>query len=428
MKIAIAGYGLEGKVNYEYYAHQGHDVTIADERGSLDDLPKGVSTILGKGALQQLSGFDMVVRTPGIATKKIHTDGKIWSATNEFFDKCTTPIIGVTGSKGKGTTCSFITEILRASGKKVELVGNIGRPALEVLDAANKADVVVYELSSFQLWDLEYSPQVAVVLHIEPDHLDVHSSFDDYLQAKANIVNHMSADDKVYVHPTNQHAHTIVGNTVGFVRKYADAATGIAYVENDVFYRNGNQLCGVGVISLPGRHNLDNACAAIAAVSTFDVSDDAVIAGIGAFSGLPHRLKCVREFDGVRYYDDSIATTPGSAIAAIRAFDEPKILILGGSSKGADYAELVDVIMASNVKKLILVGEEAPKLEAALASADVSYVSLGMTTMTEIVEECQTSAELGDVVILSPAAASFDMFNSYSDRGDQFIEAVNELQ
>ncbi len=427
MKVAIVGYGIEGRVNYDYYHRAGHDVTIVDERDELSDLPKQAPVILGVGALQKLNGFDLIIRTPGIAPQKIVTDGKMWSATNEFFARCTTPIIGVTGSKGKGTTCSFITEILRAAGKKVELVGNIGRPALAVLDEANAADIVVYELSSFQLWDSQYSPHVGVVLHIEPDHLDVHRSFEDYLEAKANIVRYMKSDDTAIVHPTNVHAHTIASYCPAEVRHYQDASDGLAYVDGGFFHRNGQAICSVTAVTLPGAHNLDNACAAIAAVAKFDVSDMAIEKGLAGFTGLPHRLKFVRELEEVRYYDDSIATTPGSAIAALRAFTEPKVLILGGSGKGADYQELVEEITRHAVRKLILVGRESERIERALHDSDVPYVRLGMTTMSEIVEESHDAAQPGDVVILSPAAASFDMFNSYSDRGDQFIAAVNEL-
>lgn len=427
MNIAIVGYGLEGKANYEYFSKRGHCLTIVDEREKIEDLPEDAHVILGAYAFSQLSGFDMIVRTAGVAPYKLSTDVKIWSSTNEFFAQCTTPIIGVTGSKGKGTTASFIAEILRASGKKVELLGNIGRPALEALDEANAADVVVYELSSFQLWDLQRSPSTAVVLHIEPDHLDVHASFEEYLEAKSHIVMHMSAEDEVYVHPTNPHAHAIVSQTAATVRKYNDSTEAVSYVQDGMFYRHGKELCSTDVVALPGAHNLENACAAIAAVSSYDVPDEAVVKGLRAFTGLPHRLKFVREVDGVKYYDDSIATTPGSAIAAVRAFSQPKILILGGSHKGAEYAELARKIAAANVKKMILIGEEASRLEEALVDVAVPYVLLRSTTMSQIVEECSVAAEEGDIVILSPAAASFDMFASYSDRGDQFIAAVNEL-
>ena len=191
MNIAIAGYGIEGKANYDYWVKDpANHLTIIDERdeASIEDLPVDAATITGEAAFEKLQGFDLVIRTAGLAPHKIKTDGKVWSATNEFFAKCPAQIIGVTGSKGKGTTSSFIASILEAAGKKVWLVGNIGTPSLTILDHIQPTDVVVYELSSFQLWDLERSPHVGVVLFIETEHLDVHLNMNDYVQAKIRLL------------------------------------------------------------------------------------------------------------------------------------------------------------------------------------------------------------------------------------------------
>lgn len=428
MKIAIAGFGLEGQANYAYYFNQGHEVTIADERAiPVTELPYGATALLGEGTFSQLNGFDMVVRTAGLSPDKITTDGKIWSGTNEFFEKCPAPIIGVTGSKGKGTTASLITAILRAAGQTVHLVGNIGEPAIGQLEHIAPTDVVVYELSSFQLWDAQRSPHVAVVLYIEPEHLDVHKDLQDYIDAKAHIARHQTEGDIVIYNKDNAYATDIANQSLAAKIPFQHEKA--AHVDDGAFWFGGNRLCSIDALQLPGIHNLDNACAAITATWKW-VKDPSVIAeGLSSFIGLPHRLRVVRTVDDVTYYDDSIATTPGATIAAINAFTQPKVVILGGSDKGADYKALAQHIVDSNVTYVLLIGEEAPRIEKALKKAKyTAYTTLGShVTMKEIVKRAHTQAQPGDIVILSPACASFGMFKNYSDRGDQFIEAVNTL-
>jgi UDP-N-acetylmuramoylalanine--D-glutamate ligase len=425
MKVAIAGYGVEGKSNYTYFLNQGHEVVIVDEH-EVKDAPVDASVIWGEGAFSRLNGFDMVIRTAGLAPRKIVTDGKIWSATNEFLAKCPVPVIGVTGSKGKGTTCSLIASILRAGGHTVHLVGNIGVPALDVLPSIQTGDIVVYEMSSFQLWDAEKSPHVAVVLMIEPDHLDVHKNFDEYVGAKANIAAHQTAIDLVVYKAQNSLSSSIASTSPGDRVGFPWVQT--AHVKDGAFWYGDIRLCDVDALKLPGVHNLDNACAAIDAVWRW-VKDGAVIAkGLSTFTGLPHRLKFVQEIQGVKYYDDSIATTPGSAIAAMYAFSQPKILILGGSSKGADFTEVARTAKEVGVKMAILIGEEAMKLQPLLENVDVPLINLGTNvSMEEVVDVARKFAALGDVVVLSPACASFGMFKNYADRGEQFIAAVNAL-
>lgn len=451
MNVAIAGYGAEGKSNFTYFTAAGHSVTIADERTEISDLPAGVPTILGEGAFGRLQGFDMVVRTAGLDPKKIATDGKIWSATNEFFARCPAPIIGVTGSKGKGTICSLITEILRAEGRTVHLVGNIGIPALDELPNVRQDDTVVYELSSFQLWDAERSPQVAVIGHMEPDHLEVHVDMNDYIRAKANIRIHQTKDDVCFYAPDNEYVQQIVDMAAAFeqdsyqlrdwrwrafqygVRNDRDVSVPGAYIERDIFCiqhpgQESISTVHTRVLQLPGKHNQLNACAAICAVLEFGVSDEAIEKGLSMFSGLPHRLKLVREVNGISYYDDSIATTPGSSIAAMRAFAQPKIMILGGSTKGADFAGLAVAARESNVRCAILIGDEAMRIEQELSSQNILTFNMGSEIdMAGVVALATQRAQQGDVIILSPACASFGMFKNYSDRGDQFIAAVNNL-
>ena len=414
MKIVIAGYGVEGQSNLRYFREKfpEADFLVSDEREKVDNLPENVAYQTGFSGLENA---DLIVRSPSLPPKKIKTSGRIWSSTNEFFDNCPATIIGVTGTKGKGTTCSFISSILRAAGKTVHLVGNIGVPALDNLPKIEENDIVVYELSSFQLWDLQKSPHVAVVLMIEPDHLNVHADFNDYLAAKANITKSQTADDYVVYNSQNEFSKMIANASLAQKKEYP-------FVLSDNI---------ISAIRLPGKHNVDNACAAIAAVKSIlpNVSDDEIRKGLGEFTGLPHRLKFVAEKYGVKYYDDSISTTPGSAIAALKAFVEPKILILGGSDKGADYSELAQEIARQNVRLIIINGANADEIREVLREEDVSceIVQLNMAQMQEVVSLTKNKAQSGDVVILSPAAASFDMFKSYNDRGEQFVAAVEAL-
>jgi UDP-N-acetylmuramoylalanine--D-glutamate ligase len=451
MNIAIAGFGIEGRASYAYYKNLGHVMTIADESDTVEDLPEGVPVILGEGAFSKLQEFDLVLRSPAINPNRIATNGKIWSATNEFFEKCPAPIVGVTGSKGKGTTCSLVASILRAAGRTVHLVGNIGVPALSELSNITADDIVVYELSSFQLWDAERSPHVAVIVHMEPDHLEVHADMNEYIHAKANIRTHQTQDDVCFYLPNNQYVQQIIDMPASYeqdsfqsrdwrwrafqygVKNERDQSVGVAYLDKEIFCiqrpeQEGISTVHTSALQLPGKHNQMNACAAISAALVFGADDTAIEQGLRSFTGLPHRLKLVRELNGVTYYDDSVATTPGSSIGAMRAFVQPKIMILGGSSKGADFKELASVAQDSGVKCVIAIGDEGTRIEQALAPHNVLTFNMGKdVTMNEILAVVQSRVEPGDVVILSPACASFDMFRSYTDRGDQFIAAVNAL-
>lgn len=438
MKIAIAGYGAEGKVNYAYWNTPGNSVTIVDEREWIEDVPEGVPTILGEGAFSKLTDFNLVIRTASLPPHRIKTNGTIWSATNEFLAKCPAPIVGVTGTKGKGTTSSLIASILRAAGKTIPLVGNIGVPALSELPKITANDLVVFEMSSFQLWDVTKSPHVAVVLMIEPDHLNVHKDFDDYVGAKAHIRRFQTLEDICIYHPTNPDSRRIALTGPHFTddtaratwestaKRYAIADDGQAYVRGGAFYIGDQRICATEALQLPGAHNLDNACAAISAAWNYTKDANAIENGLRAFQGLEHRLKYVAEIDGVTYYDDSIATTPGSAIAAIRAFDEPKVIILGGSDKGSDYDEVIQLCRDTRTT-VVAVGETGPRIASLCEQQGVECSTVADGTMKDIVARAREVAPSGSVVLLSPASASFDMFRSYSDRGDQFIAAVQAL-
>lgn len=428
MKVAIAGYGVEGQENFRYWsAMPGNEVTIVDENGAGVPIPKGVSSIVGPDAFKKLQNFDMVIRTAGLAPRKINTNGKIWSATNEFFEKCPATIIGVTGSKGKGTTCSLVATILEAAGYKVWLVGNIGTAALSILDDIQPNDIVVYELSSFQLWDLQRSPHIGVVLFIEPEHLDVHASMEEYVQAKANITRYQTSEDIFIYNASNQYAKSIAATSratkIGFPSESAAHV-----VHDDTFYYGDTKICSVNALQLKGKHNVDNALAAIDAVWYFTQDPLAIETGLRKFKGLSHRLSYVATVHSVDYYDDSIATTPTSAIAALQAFEGyPVVIILGGSYKGSNFSELA-VELTKHDATALLIGDEAARIAEALDAVGFKkYEILHNTTAELFTRRAAEVSQPGGKVLLSPAAASFGLFKNYVDRGEQFIAAVNKL-
>lgn len=427
MKIAIAGYGVEGEANYRYWAAEpNNQVTIVDEATSpKHPLPAGIPTMLGTGVFEKLDGFDAVIRTAGLAPFKIKTDGKIWSGTNEFFEKCPADIIGVTGSKGKGTTASLIASILEAASRNVWLVGNIGLPGLEIIDQIQPDDIVVYELSSFQLWDIKQSPRTAVVLFIEQEHLDVHRSMDEYVNAKANIARFQTPSNLLIFNGDNQYARYIAELSKAQKVSYPSELT--THIRDGYFYNGEQKMCSVSALQLRGAHNQSNAIAAIDAAWKYTQDAAVIEAGLRAFSGLPHRLAFVKQVDGVDYYDDSIATTPASAIAALRSFTGPKVIILGGSSKGSNFGELAQELTRHDVRA-ILIGDEAEKIAKACHEAGFEdFSTIIEPTMDIIVRRVHDIAVAGSVVLLSPAAASFGLFKNYSDRGDKFIAAVGNL-
>lgn len=444
MKIALIGFGLEAKSAYDYFKSidQNNTFEIYDENSkSKIELPNGVKFF---GDFHDFSKIqaDLIVRTPAVNPSRLPKNAKITSVTNLFFEKCPAPIIGVTGSKGKGTVSSFIAEILRVAGLRVHLVGNIGLPALNELSKIKKDDAVIYELSSFQLWDAQKSPHIAILNNLEVDHLDVHDGFEDYVAAKMNIAKNQIENDFFIFNAENPIVLKNVENLKSQLKAELQPFQNynLAHIQENHFLWGDEVLFETDILKIPGEHNQKNACAAM--IATFDFLREKGFEiekifdfwreGLSKFTGLPHRLKFVREFEGVRFYDDSIATTPGSAIAALNSFEKPKILILGGSNKGADLSELIEKIAKmpeQELRKVILMGAESEKLAKKLIlSGFERFINLGAkTNMQEVVKTAFENAKSGDVVILSPAHASFDMFKSYVDRGEQFVENVNLL-
>ena len=434
MNIALVGFGIENQATLEYLSAKGNIVTIHDFNQELD-IPNHTNAVLGPDYLDNLDRYDLIVRTSGMHPQEIldknpQAKDKLTSAINIFFENCTTPIIGITGTKGKGTTSTLVHKILQASGKKSILVGNIGIPALSMVEQANSVDYVVMELSSFQLYDLKYSPKIATCLMVVPEHLNWHSDFDDYLRAKSNLFLRQQPDDTAVYNIDNEFSRKIasVSQANNKLSYGAKEQKSTVYIRGDDIVFENQVICQASEVKLLGRHNLENICAAIAVTWPIVSNKQAIRSVVSSFSGLPYRLEFVREVNNVKYYNDSFSTTPETAIAAIKAFATPKIVILGGSYKGVEFDKLADEVIKNNVKHVLAIGETGPNIANLLQKRGFNDISLdGLDTMESIVAKAQSLSNSGDTVLLSTGCASFDMFKDYKDRGDLFNQAVQSL-
>ena len=412
MKIALLGYGKEGKSTEAYFKkHHSNLECEIFENFTYDEIKT-----------KDFSGYDYVFRSPSVPP--LHLTNET-SVTKYFFDHCPCPIIGVTATKGKGTTCSFIKSLLDAHQEDAYLVGNIGVPALDILDELKSESVVVYEMSSFQLWDLEKSPHIAVIGQLEPDHLNVHKDYSDYLSAKANITKHQSTEDYLIYFKNNPETTKI---------SQTSAAKLIAYP-----FTIPDSVCRA--ITLPGRHNQDNALAAIAAVASYyNISPDeylrdsqeTIIRGLSAFHGLPHRLEFLRELDGIKIYDDNFATNTSSTRVAVKAFPDFNLTIIAGGrdkTNNEDLPELYEILQAPQVKNIILMGESGHELANRYQDPRFTIVeSLEEAVSTALEKSKQSASQSSDnILLMSPAAASFDMFQNVYDRGAQFQTLISGL-
>lgn len=433
MNIAILGFGLQGKSALDYWASDENQITICDSNMDLA-IPDGAKAKLGEDYLKNLDKFDLIVRSPSVHPDEVKLnnpgiDKKITSVTNEFFRVCPTRnIIGVTGTKGKGTTSTLITKILQASGKKVHLGGNIGTPPLDMLkNKIGPDDWIVLELANFQLIDIKHSPHIALCLMIAREHQDWHKDFDEYIEAKKQLFKWQSEGDIAIYHAKDSNSLEIVNASGGIKLPYF-APPG-AYVSDNKIIIDEKTICKINEIKLLGKHNWQNVCAAVTAVWQVTQNTQAIHSVIAEFSGMEYRLELIRDLNGVGYYNDSFGTTPETAIVAIEAFDQPKVLILGGSDKGVGFEDLASTISKANIRDIILIGKTGSKIEQSLRDKNVSapYQYYKNLPMPEIVKLAKDKALPGDVVLLSTACASFDMFKNYKDRGDQFNQAVLSL-
>ncbi len=431
MNIAILGFGLQGLSAYKYWGKPGNQITICDANEKLA-APEGVQVQLGVDYLHNLERFDLIVRSPSIHPQDIvaanNTDilAKVTTPTNEFLRICPTKqVIGITGTKGKGTTSTLVAKMLEANGKTVHLGGNIGIAPLELLDNIQPEHWVVLELANFQLIDLRYSPPIAACLMVVPEHLNWHTDMDEYIEAKQQLFVYQKPEDVAIYFADNLTSHEVASVSPG--AKIAYYSEPGALVKNEQIVIDNQVICGVSDLKLLGKHNWQNACAAATIVWQVEQNVAAIRSVLTTFSGLEHRLEFVRTVNGADYYDDSFGTTPETAIVAIEAFTQPKVIILGGSDKNAMYDQLAKTVIGSNVRHAVVIGDTGPAIASALRNAGFEAITPGGLTMEEIVAEAQKQAKSGDIVLLSTGCASFGLFDNYKDRGNKFQTAVGAL-
>lgn len=442
--VAVLGFGLEGKATTQYllrhgikpvlFDHKAWSEWTAEAQNEITQL--GVNFIFGPDYLKELSGFDVIFRSPGInlteVQSQIGTDKKtiITSQTIWFFENSPAKIVGITGTKGKGTTASLIYEMLvknsHATKSSIYLTGNIGKiQPFEILDNLTSADWIVYELSSFQLQDLKQSPHIGVVLMTTSEHLDYHKDQSEYIEAKSAIVKYQNMEDFAVINADYENSRKIgqlgPGKKLFFSRQ---SMQGDCCVKNKTLVLKDSDFnFDLKELGLVGEHNYENACAAVLAARAAGCDHNSIKSVLKEFKGLEHRLEFVTEKHGIKFYNDSFSTTPETAIAAINAFTGPEILILGGSSKNSDFKELAaTVIKSKNIKALILVGKEGEVIQNSINAygSFLGQVEIGASNMEEIFIQIKKLAQSGDIVLLSPACASFGMFENYKDRGNQF--------
>lgn len=452
MNIAILGYDRQGRSAYEYWNKPGNTITICDQN-YIEDTPAGATTKFGGDYLNDLYKFDLIVRTPGLHPQEIVDNNqedpeilkKVTTNTNEFFKVCpTNRIIGVTGTKGKGTTSTLIATFLQAAGYTVHLGGNIGIAPLDLLkDNIKPDDWVVLELANFQLIDLKYSPHIAVCLMIVEEHLDWHQDMYEYIESKRQLFAHQTIKDIAVFNARNDYSQEIADASPAYQIGYEVPDEGTdpenktgAYIDGHHICFEGEKLCSIKDVALPGRHNLENVCAAIAAVYPLITAQKhphkIIETVLKSFTNLPYRLQTVATVNDVAYVNDSLGTTPETAIAAIQAFPQPKVMILGGADKGVSFNNLAQAIPQTKIRHVIIIGQTGPAIASLIKRYDpqgvIATTFMGENvTMAEIVQAAAKHAQKGDVVLLSTGCASFGIFKDYKDRGDQFNQAVQAL-
>ena len=435
-KIAVLGLGVSNRPLVKLLLSAGCSVIGCDrvsrekaEEGLLELETLGCTLSLGDTYLDNVEA-DILFRTPGMhpghpAIEALRSRGAMVTSEMEiFFEVCPCPILAVTGSDGKTTTTTLISEMLKAEGYKVWLGGNIGTPLLPLVREMRETDMAVVELSSFQLMDMTRSPSRALVTNLAPNHLDVHKDMDEYVDAKKNIFRFQDQNGLLVLNADNEITSGFVGNgkTVFFSRQ----GEGYVDVRDGIICRGGEEVLKTADILIPGVHNIENYMAAIAMVEGL-VSDETIRKVATTFGGVEHRIELVRIKDGVRFYNDSIASSPSRTIAGLRSFDQKVILIAGGYDKHIPY-DVLGPEICQHVKKLFLGGATGPQIRAAVEACDgekPEIVDCG--NFEAAVRAAAAAAESGDVVLMSPASAAFDQFKNFMVRGEFYKKLVREL-
>ena len=446
-RVTFCGVGVSNAPLVEMFGKKGAIVTVCDRRsreqlGELGDRfeRQGVTLCLGDGYLDHLDA-DIIFRTPGMRfympeLTRARRDGMaVTSELEVFFDLCPCPIYAVTGSDGKTTTTTIISELLKTAGYTVHVGGNIGTPLLCDADDMRPDDIAVLELSSFQLMTMRQSPQVAVVTNLAPNHLDVHKSMEEYCDAKRNIFRYQMATDTLVLNLDNDVTRAMISQAPGKVRLFSrrePVADGYFCRDGAIYAAHGGKtqhVMDTAEIFLPGVHNIENFMAAFAAVD--GLIDFAAMRTVArTFKGVEHRIEHVRTLHGVRYYNDSIASSPSRAIAGLRSFDQKLIILAGGKDKGVPFDSL-GAEYVRRAKAVFLTGPTAGAIRRAIENAPGYAGSPEIFENADFRENVLAAARYakdGDVVMLSPACTSFDRFKNFMERGKIFKEIINSLE
>jgi UDP-N-acetylmuramoylalanine--D-glutamate ligase len=441
-KIIIIGMGKTGIATARFLGNQGAKVVVTDEK-QFDQWGGEFKQIAGEKWLEVgdynarvLEGANIVVPSPGVPPNSdllVEAQKKNIPVVSEielayWFLKV--PVIAVTGTNGKTTTTTLLGEILRRSGKKVFVGGNIGTPLIEYAETSQKDDFVVAEISSFQLqWIEKFRPFIAILLNITCDHINYHGSFAQYRRVKAGIFANQTKTDWAILNAADQEQDGIADATYAQIVKFSSKdvlSQGIFIKDNDIVLIMpgfNEEKYPLGIINLPGLHNVENVMAAIMAARLCGCSQKDIIAAVRAFSGLPHRIEFAGERNSIKFYDDSKGTNVGSVLRALETFTQPVILLLGGRDKDGDF-ESLKPLLKKKTKKVILFGEARNRIASLIGEETPVLKKAGLR---EAIQSAYQDAQSGDVVLLSPGCASFDEFANYKDRGNFFKDVVRNL-